>query len=242
MKTVILLAFMAVLSTQLRAQSIFKVRNDGFVHIGQGSPYDPSLTFGNAAFTGQYGAWALEYCSACPTKGFNIWKPWPSTNYNNYFLFIRDNGNVGIGNDGDAYYKLKVQGPIGAYGGCTNISDKRLKKDIKPLASGLKALMTLNSYSFKYLNNQDKIGGSDSLNVNVLKKRLPVSSGLDNKVLFGFLAQDVQKAFPELVVADEHGLLSVDYVGLIPVLLNAVKEQNARIEKLEELILTLKKQ
>jgi hypothetical protein len=232
---------MAVLSTQLRAQSIFKVRNDGFVHIGQGSPYDPSLTFGNAAFTGQYGAWALEYCSTCPTKGFNIWKPWPSTNYNNYFLFIRDNGNVGIGCDGAAGYTLKVQGNIGHYG-IQHLSDVRLKKEIKPLLGGLKQLMSLNTYSYKYINQQDKVIGSDSLNVNILKKRLPTTNEVSDKVQFGFLAQDVQKIFPELVVADEHGLLSVDYDGLIPVLLNAVKEQNARIEKLEELILALKKQ
>jgi len=39
------------------------------------------------------------------------------------------------------------------------------------------------------------------------------------------MAQDVQKVFPELVNADEDGYLSVNYVGLIPVLVEALKEQ-----------------
>ena len=42
----------------------------------------------------------------------------------------------------------------------------------------------------------------------------------DNKEHIGFIAQDIQKYYPELVHTDENGFLSVKYVEMIPLLLN----------------------
>ena len=52
----------------------------------------------------------------------------------------------------------------------------------------------------------------------------------------GLLAQEVQKAFPELVkqAGDAEGTLSVNYQGMIPVLINAIKEQQKELAKLEK--------
>jgi hypothetical protein len=49
------------------------------------------------------------------------------------------------------------------------------------------------------------------------------------------LAQDVQKVLPELVkeADDKQGTLSVNYQGLIPVLINAIKEQQKQIDELK---------
>ena len=54
----------------------------------------------------------------------------------------------------------------------------------------------------------------------------------------GLLAQEVQKAFPELVKqsGDDEGTLSVNYQGMIPVLINAIKEQQKQIDELKALI------
>ena len=54
----------------------------------------------------------------------------------------------------------------------------------------------------------------------------------------GFLAQEVQSVFPELVKTanNSEGTLSVNYQGMIPVLLNAIKEQQAQIKELKALI------
>ena len=51
----------------------------------------------------------------------------------------------------------------------------------------------------------------------------------------GLLAQEVQKAFPELVKksGDEEGTLSVNYQGMIPVLINAIKEQQREIDEIK---------
>jgi len=58
----------------------------------------------------------------------------------------------------------------------------------------------------------------------------------------GILAQDVQKVFPELVKTtnDSNQTLSVNYQGLIPVLINAIKEQQKEIKKLEKLLINNK--
>jgi hypothetical protein len=54
----------------------------------------------------------------------------------------------------------------------------------------------------------------------------------------GLLAQEVQSVFPELVKTanNSDGTLSLNYQGMIPVLLNAIKEQQAQIDELKALI------
>ena len=69
---------------------------------------------------------------------------------------------------------------------------------------------------------------------------------MKGKKKIGVLAQEIQKLFPELVGADDENRLTVNYQGLVPVLINALKEQQneivrlkeqeKRIEKLEKLI------
>ena len=49
----------------------------------------------------------------------------------------------------------------------------------------------------------------------------------------GLIAQDVQEAFPEAVVSDRRGNLTVDYHGLVGALMEAVKELADRVEELE---------
>ena len=51
----------------------------------------------------------------------------------------------------------------------------------------------------------------------------------------GLLAQEVQKVFPELVKqsGDQEGTLSVNYQGMISVLINAIKEQQKEIDEIK---------
>ena len=72
----------------------------------------------------------------------------------------------------------------------------------------------------------------------------------NKKQKIGVLAQDIENVFPELV-SESNGVKSVNYQGLVPVLINALKEQDskmnaqenkmneqeARIERLEKLLL-----
>ena len=47
------------------------------------------------------------------------------------------------------------------------------------------------------------------------------------------LAQQVEKVLPEVVSEDGKGYLNVDYGGIVPLLLEAIKELEARITYLE---------
>ena len=52
----------------------------------------------------------------------------------------------------------------------------------------------------------------------------------------GLIAQDVQSVYPELVVEDGNGMLAVNYQALSAILINGIKDQEARIQKLELLV------
>lgn len=90
---------------------IKKLHVNGDVYItGQGAdglPTSASLFLGDDQTTPQFG---VEYDGA----GLNFWKPWGSNNFANYLLYVKDNGNVGIGTNNPGSYKLAVEGKIGA--------------------------------------------------------------------------------------------------------------------------------
>ena len=76
-----------------------------------------TLLFGQSSVLGGYvGHWGIEYDYT--NGGLNFWKPWGSNNFGNYFLFIKDNGNVGIGTNltdpSNNPYKLAVNGWVRA--------------------------------------------------------------------------------------------------------------------------------
>ena len=59
-----------------------------------------------------------------------------------------------------------------------------------------------------------------------------------NKIQFGFLAQELEKIYPELVhkLNGKRTLKSIDYLGLIPVLVNLVQQQQKEIDALKKAI------
>jgi hypothetical protein len=88
-------------------------------------------------------------------------------------------------------------------------SDARLKANIMSLGSTLAKLLLIDGKSY------------------TMKK--------DGKQKIGVLAQDIQKVFPELVTADNKDMLAENYQGLVPVLINALKEQQSEIDELKEM-------
>ena len=96
------------------------VFENGNVGIGTTSPAHPLQVNGNLMISsqagsllfegddkGEWGEWGIEYESG----GLNFWKPSGSNNFGNYFLFLADDGNVGIGTE-DPAAKLEVNGNI----------------------------------------------------------------------------------------------------------------------------------
>ena len=56
--------------------------------------------------------------------------------------------------------------------------------------------------------------------------------GADDGLHIGFIAQEVQHVIPEVVIADNEGKLGVNYIEIIPLLTEAIKEQQAQIDAL----------
>lgn len=222
-----------ILSANLGAQ--LKVRSDEFIQIG----YDSykTLSFGQETNIPNNGKYAIEYYGG----GLNFWKPWPTAYMNNFILFLRDDNNIGMGTQGSSAYRLDVSGKVRATS-FTTISDKRLKTDVRPITNALDKISRLNGVFYKYNFSFPKY--SDKNTTGTVKEKTMgnepniVSS---NEQRLGFLAQDVQKVYPELVVEDEKGFLGVNYMDLIPVLTEAIKEQQTEIKELREKIAVLEK-
>ena len=64
----------------------------------------------------------------------------------------------------------------------------------------------------------------------VWKKEL----GKSERQKVGFIAQEIKKIFPEFVNKEENGLLSVDYVSIIPVLVTAIQDLRKEIDELKK--------
>jgi hypothetical protein len=110
--------------------------------------------------------------------------------------------------DGD----LHVEGDVIA-ASTTVSSDKNLKKDISTYEDALQTISKLNGVSFTWKSNDKKSGG--------------------------VIAQDVQKVLPELVGTKKsleggEETLTVDYNGLIGVLIQAVKQLSKQVDELEK--------
>jgi len=139
-------------------------------------------------------------------------------------MFIEDGGNVGIGTTNPGY-KLEVHGNIHVEGNVTGtvlhfLSDKRYKKNITPI-----------------LNILPKINQLVAIYYHWEKEKFPEKNFSDKKQI-GFIAQEVEKIFPELIHTDKKGYKSLSYSKLTPFLLQAIKElqlQNAKeIENLKK--------
>jgi len=85
-------------------------------------------------------------------------------------------------------------------------SDARLKSNIVSLGSTLPKLLQIDGKSYE----------------------------MKGKQKIGVLAQEIQEVFPELVSEDDNEMLAVNYQGLVPVLINALKEQDKIIKSQEE--------
>ena len=102
----------------------------------------------------------------------------------------------------------------GALGICLGTSSERYKIDIASLDVGLSEIMKLRPVSYY----TDAIHGDPS------------------KVLYGFTAEQGGTVLPKLMGLDKEGRPNTfDYMGVVPVLVKATQELEARVRKLESL-------
>lgn len=136
---------------------------------------------------------------------------WSKDENNNIFY---EYGNVGIGTslpnylltvNGNGYFNgnLTIIDAVTA-NDFNSLSDKNLKKNIRPIDNSLEKLASINGVSFDWKHTQESS--------------------------MGVIAQEVEQIFPELVNTAEYK--SVNYNGLIGVLIEAVKELKEEVNEL----------
>lgn len=128
-------------------------------------------------------------------------------------------------------------------------SDARFKTNVQNLENAVDQLKKLRGVSYNLmphvLNVANRSGSGAPINDNKPAAKTGTSgtqkkdAALDmaeknmsetGPKRIGLIAQEVQKVFPELVKEDSTNYLYVDYIGLIPVIIEGVKEQEALIE------------
>jgi len=106
--------------------------------------------------------------------------------------------------------RLYVQGSIYATGNITANSDLILKKNLIIIDNPIDKLMQLNGYSYQWKS--------------------------DDSHQYGVVAQEVEKILPYAVTTGTDGIKGVSYNQIIPVLIEAVKEQKKELEELKNIL------
>jgi hypothetical protein len=106
-----------------------------------------------------------------------------------------------------AWNNVRVAYVSNASGAWTVTSDRRVKKDIEPMEDVLSKVMQLNTVKYRYNHNAD----------DATKTR-------------GFIAQEVQEVFPDLVYSEDGSQLGIAPSDFGILSIKAIQEQQAQIE------------
>ncbi|MFK7952197.1 MAG: tail fiber domain-containing protein [Ekhidna sp.] len=134
-------------------------------------------------------------------------------------MFSGSNLNVFLnGTNGDISAQGQIFGnTLASTDGSVQTSDRRLKKNIEDLESPLAKTLQMRGVSYTWKDE---------------------SKSQRNQI--GVIAQEVEEIYPEFVRTDEEGMKAVNYAQMSAVLIEAIKELNAKVEKLESENSTLK--
>jgi hypothetical protein len=137
-------------------------------------------------------------------------------------MTFQANGRVGIGTlqptsgsgcTGNVYNRpilLDVNGVISSSGTLLS-SDKRFKQNIKPVDDALSLIRRLQGTKYEFRTEEFK------------DRNFPQGNQ------YGFIAQDVEKVIPEMAFENSDGYYVMNYTMLIPVLTEAIKQQDKTI-------------
>lgn len=114
------------------------------------------------------------------------------------------------------------------------LSDSRFKENIIKLEhNDLSGLKQLSAVSYQ-LKKEKEYRGTTSQKL--------ITKQNNTRTHFGFLAQEVKEVYPELVRTDSAGYMYVNYMGMIPLIVNALNEIQAKVDSQETVIAELQKE
>ncbi len=180
------------------------ITNSGNTGIGTNSPTSRLHVSGSES-TLNGGNAAIQITNTAPGSN-NTW----------YFRVgatgtVTPEGALSIADNGAYRFVLYNDGNAWLQGALTQNSDATLKKNVHQLSSSLNHLQQLNGYSYNWKD-----------------------PSRDTAIQLGLLSQEVKKIYPGLVKENMNGELSLNYIGLIPVMIESIKEQQKQIEELKK--------
>lgn len=140
--------------------------------------------------------------------------------------------------NGDAYVKGTMTATT-----YTTASDIRLKENIAPLCdvsvgeSALDRVMAMNvlQYNYKREDTSDNVSLADLVGEDeeaIRAREAELADKAAAKLHFGLSAQELQEIYPNLVEEGQDGYLSVNYMELVPVLIQCIQELKEEVEEL----------
>ncbi|MBR5603661.1 MAG: tail fiber domain-containing protein [Bacteroidales bacterium] len=100
-----------------------------------------------------------------------------------------------------------------------NYSDAKAKTGIQNFKNGIDVIKRLRPVSYNFIGNQKRIA--------------PSNQYTGSNVEIGLIAQELEEVLPNLVFTDDEGRKLVDYISLIPVLIDAVQTLQLEIDELK---------
>ena len=172
-------------------------------------PVSTSTDVGISLFNGP-GTWVMQLYGNSGNGGEygfldGNWAAWDIRKVTNGRLYLNGNNSYYIDPEGTSKFNI-----ITATGDITANSDISLKDNITPIPNALDKLLQIRGVTY----NRNDIE--------------------DNPRQTGVIAQEVETVLPEVVSEDALGIKSVAYGKMVGLLIEAIKEQQARIDALEE--------
>lgn len=200
--------------------------------------------------------WSISFYPWFWTQRLTIQTLWPQPNSMpdviihpiNCILWVCFNPKVWIGLSNPSE-KLHVQWNVRANAFILN-SDAALKNLGGTIANALDKLDLINGYYYTW--EQEEFDTPWQWNTAGIRYNSSIDIWSEPQIKqrpewnqMWFLAQEIRDAFPEvpwITVEDNNGILWVNYIELMPVLVQAIKEQQAMIEQLQADVLVLQQQ
>jgi hypothetical protein len=113
----------------------------------------------------------------------------------------------------NAKFNVLIESNLTVLGSINNPSDINLKKNITELTTHDNNLLSLVPVTFEFKND------------------------MNEKKHYGFIAQEVEKIYPELV-SQEGSIKTLNYIEFIPIILSKMKEMQNEINELKKTIST----
>jgi hypothetical protein len=122
---------------------------------------------------------------------------------------------IGMTPTQNSIYKFEVNGKINCES-VNSYSDSRYKKNIEVIEPVLDLVNKINSVSYNMINQDSESS----------------ESGASNKKSYGFIAQELETLFPNVVnkPVTEEDYYSINYMAIIPILTKSIQELSAKVE------------